>query len=333
MIPKLLSVSIAAFNVGNYLERTIKSITEDNKAINQIEIIIVNDGSNDETLDIAHKMEAEYPESVVVIDKENGGYGSTINCSLAIARGKYYKLLDGDDWFNTESLGDFLHFLSVTESDLVITPYYEYAQNYILIDNHKEIPERKIALAKYECSNPLFAMHEMAIKTDVLRNLGKEIAEHCFYTDTEYAFYCFRSAHSIVRFTKPIYCYRLGLEGQSVSLSGTRKHYKDFMVVAERLCKAYEEMPENDRNEKMTIYKYTLMKYMYNTFKAFMILENPLKEKKTLREFDKRIKKKYSEAYKISGGSNLVKLLRVVDFNMYYSISRIVMKIHITEFS
>ena len=333
MNSKLLSVSIASYNVGQFLNKAIESLTQDEGVLSKIEIIVVNDGSTDDTLDIANKMKESYPDTIVVIDKKNGGYGSTINSSLQIAKGKYYKLLDGDDWFYTQSIREFLDFLSSTDSDLIITPYYEVTNEYSLVDNHQEIPMNSIPIDKCDCGNPLYAMHEMTVKTEALRSLGKTIAEHCFYTDTEFVFYCFRCAETISRFSQPIYCYRLGLEGQSVSLSGTRKHHRDFLVVANRLCNVYEEMPAAEKEKKDNIYSFIIMKYMYNTFKAFMILEEPAKERDVLKQFDRDIKKKYPKAYIASGGSNLVKLLRRLRFNFYVTISKMVMKKHMNEFS
>lgn len=87
-------------------------------------MIIEDDGSTDRTFDIAKKYEKLYPDVYKAVHKENGGYGSTINNSIKLANGKYFKQLDGDDWFDTEHLEDFLSWLLKVNSDFVITPYY-----------------------------------------------------------------------------------------------------------------------------------------------------------------------------------------------------------------
>ena len=99
---KILTISVAAYNVEEYIRQTLDSLT-DERVIGNLEIFVVDDGGKDSTLDIAKEYANIYPESVFPIHKENGGYGSTVNYSLAHAHGKYFKLLDGDDWFDTEN--------------------------------------------------------------------------------------------------------------------------------------------------------------------------------------------------------------------------------------
>ena len=101
---KLLTVSIAAYNVESSLERALRSLAVKKDVMSRLDIIIVDDGSTDDTLRIADKISAAYPDSVRVIHKTNGGYGSTVNAAVSAAKGKYFKLLDGDDEFDAEGL-------------------------------------------------------------------------------------------------------------------------------------------------------------------------------------------------------------------------------------
>ena len=103
MQEKLLSISIAAYNVEQYLVKTLQSLILDAEHMKVLEVIIVNDGSKDNTSQIGQEYVLKYPDTFKLINQENGGYGSTINTSLAVARGKYYKLLDGDDWYDSEN--------------------------------------------------------------------------------------------------------------------------------------------------------------------------------------------------------------------------------------
>ena len=129
MSEKILSISVAAYNVEKYLVKLFEFLNISPEVNQKIEVIIVNDGSTDKTLEIANRFKSQYPQSVVIIDKKNGGYGSTINSSIAIAKGKYFKILDGDDWFNKNTLEDFLEFLENEEVDLVISPYEMHFEN------------------------------------------------------------------------------------------------------------------------------------------------------------------------------------------------------------
>ena len=88
---KVLTISIAAYNVEEYLAETLDSCIVHPNLQSYLEVLIVDDGSTDGTLEIAQEYEKEYPEVFHVISKENGGYGSTINAALKIATGKYQK--------------------------------------------------------------------------------------------------------------------------------------------------------------------------------------------------------------------------------------------------
>lgn len=97
MMEKILTVSVAAYNVEKTIARTLDSCCADGVR-EQLEVIIVNDGSKDGTVDVVRSYCKRYPDTFKLIDKENGGYGSTLNCSIRAATGKYFKPLDGDDW-------------------------------------------------------------------------------------------------------------------------------------------------------------------------------------------------------------------------------------------
>lgn len=320
---KILSISIAAYNVEKCINDAIMSLIKDKDLLNEIEIIIVNDGSKDRTSQIAHDYADKYPESVLVIDKENGGYGSTINASLAIARGKYYKLLDGDDWYSTDNLHGFIEFLDSASADLIVTPYYQIKGNEeSLVDEHREIGNSEENLKTIHLNNHTFLMHEITINTERLREINQPIAEKCFYTDLEFVYYAIACANSIARYDKPIYCYQLGIEGQSVSLTGIRKHYRDFSIVARRMFSFYEEQGSFYQGSQKAILEKAICDYTYHTYHAYLVLENSKEMKKELIEFDKEIKQSYPKAYSIGFSSRLVWCLRRSYFLLFSLLSK-----------
>lgn len=325
MQEKVLTISIASYNTESYIDETVRSLFVDKQYMDKMEIIIVNDGSKDQTSERAHALAKEYPGSIVVIDKENGGYGSTINNSLAIARGKYYKLLDGDDWYETKELTGFLDYLEQCEADIVVTPYYEVRKSDTLIDKHPEISAEIVSIEDQAVADRFFAMHEITVKTEILQSFNRPIGEHCFYTDTEYVFYCFSAAETIARYGKPIYRYRLEVAGQSVSLQGRRKHYRDFPTVAKRIINVHTAGAKAFSGSKKTILDFFLQHIMYHTFLAYMLLEEPEKYKGELIAFDQEIKCKYHEAYRIGYRSKLVSAARILQFHCYGFLCRYAM--------
>ena len=315
---KILSISIAAYNVAECLGQAMTSLTAEEDLLQQLEIIIVNDGSKDQTSQIAHDYASRYPDSVVVIDKENGGYGSTINASLAVSKGKYYKLLDGDDWYYTENLREFLDFLNESSADLIVSPYYEVRESETkIIDAHPEIKAESSDFNAIEMQSHTFLMHEIAINTELFRTLNQPIAEKCFYTDLEYVYYAVACANTIARYEKPIYCYKLGVEGQSVSITGIRKHYKDFPVVARRMFSFHEKEAWNCAGNKKAALDAAVWNYTYHTYHAYTVLENPKDMKKELITFDKEIQQSYPRVYSLGYNSKLVRYLRKSRFILY----------------
>lgn len=231
---KILSVSIAAYNVGKYLPKLFDVLNVSDYLRDNIELIVVNDGSKDNTLDVANSYKEKYPNSIVIIDKENGGYGSTINASIKIATGKYYKILDGDDFFNVDNIEDFLKYLDTVNDDLVISPYIDFYED----DNTYEIIDRH---SNGNLNEKSFTMHEIAIKTELYKNKREEIIEHCFYTDTEFVLNTMIISNSMTRYPKPVYCYRLGRVGQSVSVEGLIKHIDDANTEITRCLDLYSK--------------------------------------------------------------------------------------------
>ena len=119
---KILSVVIPTYNMEKYLKICLDSFIYDDKA-HDLEVLIVNDGSKDNSLKIAQEYETKYPNIFKVIDKENGGHGSTINAGLKVATGKYFKAVDADDWVDTKELAKLLDYLKTADVDCVLTDF------------------------------------------------------------------------------------------------------------------------------------------------------------------------------------------------------------------
>ena len=98
---KLLSFVVPSYNSEKYLNKCVDSLL---KGGEDVEIIIVNDGSKDNTIKIAREYEEKYPSIIKVVDKENGGHGSGINSGLEVATGLYFKCVDSDDWVDEDAL-------------------------------------------------------------------------------------------------------------------------------------------------------------------------------------------------------------------------------------
>lgn len=246
MQKKILSVAIATYNMEQYLEACLKSITLPD-ILNDIEVLIINDGSTDNSLKIAYRYEAEYPETVRVLNKKNGGYGSAINMGIDNAKGKYFKTLDADDWFDCNSFRIYLNQIKRVDVDLIITHYSEESEKtgisrpvyYMGVEYDKICDFTKFCIRETTGYHG-FLMHAMTYRTDILR-MGDFRMSNCYYSDMDYAVYPLVNVKSIMFIDQVLYKYRIGRDNQSVSDSGLLRHFDDHIFICRKLVNYYTE--------------------------------------------------------------------------------------------
>ena len=137
---KLLTIVVPAYNVEKYIKNCLDSFI-DLSVLRSLEILIVDDGSTDSTASLAHTYEQKYPYSFKVLSKENGGHGSTINYAIPRATGKYFKVVDGDDWLDKSLLPQFVQLLKHTHSDVI-------SNDFNLVDDRtKKVTKRRKAVS------------------------------------------------------------------------------------------------------------------------------------------------------------------------------------------
>ena len=331
---KMLTVSVAAYNVETTIERTLDSLVKDEpkEVLDALEIIVVNDGSKDGTLNLIKKYEESYPGTVRSIDKANGGWGSTVNASLRKASGKYFRLLDGDDCFVKENLADYLEFLKESDTDLVLTPFIKrYPDKDIVESHHPEIGKEVETFADLDGSADLY-MHGISVKTDRFRNVGFEITENCFYTDNEYVFKTIVAAETIRRYDKNLYIYHLGVTGQSVGAEGLRKHHTDTTKVLSKMYRIYKEFlktPEvetaDSRTSKLLFLQKGLAFITDLVFVAYLVTGTP-EAKSELKAFDSKLRDEYREIDNLIQNNKKIRSLRASGFLLYGVLSKQVKK-------
>ena len=312
---KLLTVSIAAYNVEAYLEKCLNSLLIPSPE--RLEVLIQNDGSKDGTARIAQSFEERWPNVFRLVNKENGGYGSTINNSLRMATGKYFKQLDADDWYDRESFAAFVDMLETVDADCVYSPYTEVIEP----DMHTRPRQIKDLTPGLRCPGELMKersfkqMHALAYRTEFLRAQGISIQEKCFYTDQEYVIYPLVRAQSVYVWDRPVYCYRLGRDGQSVSLAGLRKHHEDHLRVLKRMIGFLDTIREEQpaMAEVLTEHVHVLL---WTQFTLYLAMGG---RKRELKELDLWLKKEHPALY---DGKNpyvgkRLKLLRATGYHLY----------------
>lgn len=321
---KILTIAIAAYNVENYIAETLDSLVS-SECIDSLEILIVNDGSKDSTEAISEKYRLRYPSSIKVVNKENGGWGSTLNTAIEVATGKYFKQLDGDDFFSTDNLDSFVEYLKTIESDFVSTPFVTFTdgtnsvrkvigcQDWIL--EGTELP-----IKDFEWFIP--AMHMTTFRTKLLQMNKISITEKCFYTDVEFVLKAYNCCSTLSFFNLPIYYYRLARDGQSMSIAGIRKNYKDHLRMLKGMLEYEKTMVKNSMMKK--IFKQRLKEACYYQYLFFLALEPSGEHKAELVAFDLLLKEKYPDYYN-ENYYGAIKLLRKTSFLGYGIIANLKM--------
>lgn len=311
---KLLTISIAAYNVEEYLNKLIDSIIASD-SLDKIEVLIVNDGSKDRTAEIAEKYHDRFPNSIFLINKANGGHGSTINKGIENANGKYFKVIDGDDWVNPEELKKVINVLEKENSDVLVCDFEEHYINSNVVKRicYKQLDVQKTIAFNKACEKlDRLVFHAVIFKTELLKKMDVKIDEHCFYVDTEYVLYPTPYLKTLAYYPFALYCYRLGDINQSMSISSLQKNVNQHIQVSKHTLEYFSRF--YDKCEE-SVKKYVLssMVLLYNkTYEILLSFPCKFTYMRQIEEFDQYIKKVFPEAY----NAMPVKTIRIMRKNV-----------------
>lgn len=222
---KLLTAAIPCYNSAAYMSRAIESLLSGGE---DMEILIIDDGSKDDTGKIADAYAKKYPNIIKAIHQENGGHGEAVNAGLRHATGLYYKVVDSDDWVNEESLAEILRVLHkmVEESkslDLLVANYvYEkVGQKRKKVMNYRSALPRDVIFGwddiKFFKMSQYILMHSVIYRTKLLRDCGLELPKHTFYVDNIFVYRPLAYVKTIYYIDTNFYRYFIGREDQSVN--------------------------------------------------------------------------------------------------------------------
>lgn len=235
----ILTIGIPAYNVAKYIEKCMFSMIN-GYCPEKIEVLVIDDGSKDETANIVKKYEQLSNGIIRLISKENGGHGSAINRAIEEARGKYFKLVDGDDWVDSIYLSKLVDIMEKEDSDILLTKgSYDYIEEAELVDiikydNLREGTKYHFEDLTYDnygfkTYGPLLTTGNY--KTEVLRKANFKISEKKPYVDMEFNAFSLKYAQTITYYNLDIYRYLIGREGQTVSRDFWKKKYKDHEYI------------------------------------------------------------------------------------------------------
>ncbi|MCI7523142.1 glycosyltransferase family 2 protein [Roseburia hominis] len=297
---KILSIVIPAYNVEKYLERCLASF-EVAEILEQIEVLVINDGSKDQTAAIAKRYCDRYPDSYFLYNKENGGHGSGINYGIHYARGKYFKVVDGDDWLNTEELPAFVKLLAQVDADAVAADFLcvQDGTEQILCEKHATSREKQYGnMADLTAGGvkDVIKMHALTIRTEILQKHDIVIDEHCYYVDCEYITYPIPYVKTVYFYPKFIYMYRLGRNGQSMDIRSMQKNRAQHMRVLNSLLSFYDGL-EGLTEGTLHYIERCIAQVVENQFQIYISMGRQKEIQRELREWDLGLKEHYPGIY------------------------------------
>lgn len=290
---KVLSVIIPTYNMEKYLRKCLDSLII-SENMDYMEVLVINDGSSDKSSEIAHNYEKKYPLTFRVIDKENGHYGSCVNIGLAEAKGKYVKILDADDWFDTLALDDYLRFLMTTDVDMVLTDYNIVNQKgKIKRQMTFNLPKEKNLNVDDYCSGEEFTklqMHAVTYKRDKLIDNEYNQTEGVPYTDQEWIFLPVTFVDTFCYIQVCLYQYLVGREGQSMDPNASGIFRNDSFNLFFKRVNIYNNFVSNSANNSKQAYlKRRLLKTAIRHYRNGIVLRKTSIE--LMEYFDTNLKK------------------------------------------
>lgn len=309
---KLITFTVPCYNSMAYMEHCIETLLPGGE---EIEIIIVNDGSKDDTGKIADSYAARYPGIVKAIHQENGGHGEGVNAGLRIAQGLYYKVVDSDDWLDVRGMLKVLAVIKElkmkgTIPDLMVFNYvYEHSNNTQYIVNYKNVfPQNCIFewedIGTFTISQYL-TMHSLIYRTELLRDCSLVLPKHTFYVDNIYAFKPLPSVKTLYYMDINLYRYLIGRSDQSVNEKNLIKRIDQHVRVNKIMIDCFPENKESLDKKLVNCMTRTLSVFLLTTSTLLLIsgTEENIKQKMELWQYLKaRNKKLYNKLrYRVYG--------------------------------
>ena len=294
---KLLTIIIPIYNTQEYLRKCLDSLIIKEPLLSLVEILLIIDGSPDDSLVIAKEFETNYPQTFVVINKENGGYGSVLKRGIAEAKGKYCKVLDSDDWYDNQEFEKFINELQSINHDVIVTDFVKefVFENRAELQTLPHLKNNQVYQLDEDINTlegDVFVMHRLAYKTDVLRKAEIDFPEKVFYTDTLFASIPLFFAKDLYYTNLQLYRYFIGRDGQTIAPESIRKNRKSVETVVKYYYKKYLENKNNlsANKDEFSIKSIKVLVEMYYRILHHLPFSDAQKELKEWHRFVKSSK-------------------------------------------
>ena len=272
-----MTIVIPVYKVEKYIRQCMDSVIVPQDQMDQLEVIVVNDGTPDNSADITKEYAEKYPDTIKVIDKENGGHGSAWNVGLRLATGQYIRFLDSDDWLS--DLSSFIDRLATLDVDMVFTHLIKYYDSdgipevvsLPLMEFDKVLDVDAIPYDVIKKTPDIYNFHRCTYSTRKLQEDQPIFCERVYYDDGILYLVPLIKGKSVCFLDLPLYNYRLSREGQTMDRSVEKSHAYDYVKVCKGIIEfanGHTDISEHQKEQERII----LQAYLSYPFRLFTAL-------------------------------------------------------------
>lgn len=320
---KILSIIIPTYNASQFLNKGLSTyvitknpqkentaiieaanngrldeIEADMEMMDKLEVLIVNDGTKDNSVEVAQKFVDRFPNTYRIVNKPNGGHGSAINKGVENVSGKYFKCVDADDWVYTDALARTIKLLETENFDALIQSFITYdiskdlwEPRDIHCDDSDRLYNLKEIVDMWEAVDYGMSFHGVTYNTAFYKSINYKLIEGVFYEDQEYATIPLSYAKNIRLLDDELYVYRLGDVNQSVSTQSQLSRLPHFEAVLFKMLdheKNLDKLPEGGRE----LWTRKISMFLGSLF-HILFIKNP--DKKGQRKYAKKLMHRIKE--------------------------------------
>lgn len=314
---KILTIVIPSYNVEKTLPDTLRSVCIE-PIREQLDILVVDDGSTDGTAALADDFARQYPDIVRVIHKPNGGHGSAVNTGIEAAQGRYLKVVDGDDRLEAAGLLALVECLGRTDADLVAADYRKVPTDGSTAQDMRFEGVEPGRVYRFDeipaASHVYFGIHSLTIRTEILQSHDIRLQEHTFYVDVEFGLLPIPYVGTVEFLGQTVYLYMVGRAEQSIAAGNFVRRYADHERVVRRMTE-FAGTCETD----MAHHGYmdsVLCKVYFTQYMLAAFYDGDIPRGKTrAREFDSWLHENNPRLYARMGTSLYIRVLRATGFH------------------
>ena len=280
---KLITFAVPCYNSAAYMDHCIETLLT---AGPEAEIILVDDGSTkDDTPAKCDAWAEQHPDIIRAIHQENGGHGEGVNQGIRHARGLYYKVVDSDDWLDTDALAKVMDKLREFSKlpapvDMVIANYvYEHVED----NTHKSMGYRNVFptgqiftwddIRHFRASQYLL-MHSVIYRTQLLRDCGLVLPKHTFYVDNIFVYQPLPYVKTMYYLNLDLYRYFIGRSDQSVNESVMAGRIDQQVRVTKIMIDAHDLGAIRQSQKRLGRYMFSYLSMMMTISSIFSVIAN-----------------------------------------------------------